>query len=103
MKKWSIFLAVLPMMILSILFNAWCLQCVYTLSVIPILVTFDVIAPAIPFSIFIMVTAATSVLHTPQNSKTYDNAYKAFGVWLGINLAKLLSVGILYIVNLIIF
>ena len=103
MKKWSIFLAVLPMMILSILFNAWCLRCVYTLSIIPILATFDVIAPAIPFSIFIMVTAATSVLHTPQNSKTYDNAYKAFGVWLGINLAKLLSVGILYIVNLIIF
>ena len=103
MKKWSIFLAVLPMMILSILFNAWCLWCVYTLSVIPILATFNIIAPVIPFSIFIMVTAAISVLHTPQNSKTYDNAYKAFGVWLGINLAKLLNVGILYIVNLIIF
>ena len=103
MKKWSIFLAVLPMMILSILFNAWCLWSVYILSVIPILATFDVIAPVIPFSIFIMVMAAASVLHTSQNSKTYDNAYKAFGVWLGINLAKLLSVGILYIVNLIIF
>ena len=103
MKKWSIFLAVLPMMILNILFNAWCLQCVYILSVIPILATFDVIAPVIPFSIFIMVMAATPVLYTSQNSKTYDKAYEAFGVWLGINLAKLLSVGILYIVNLIIF
>lgn len=103
MKKWSIFLAVLPMMILNILFNAWCLQCVYILSVIPILATFDVIAPVIPFSIFIMVIAAASVLHTSQNSKTYDKAYEAVGVWLGINLAKLLSLGILYIVNLIIF
>ena len=103
MKKWSIFLAVLPMMILNILFNAWCLQCVYILSVIPILATFDVIAPVIPFSIFIMVMAATPVLYTSQNSKTYDKAYEAVGVWLGINLSKLLSVGILYIVNLIIF
>lgn len=103
MKKWSTFLAVLPMMILNILFNAWCLQCVYILSVIPILATFDVIAPVIPFSIFIMVIAAASVLHTSQNSKTYDKTYEAVGAWLGINLTKLLSVGILYIVNLIIF
>ena len=61
MKKWSIFLAVLPMMILNILFNAWCLQCVYILSVIPILATFDVIAPVIPFSIFIMVKVFNKV------------------------------------------
>ena len=103
MKKWSIFLAVLPMMILSILFNAWCLWCVYILSVIPLLATFDVIAPVIPFSIFIMVMAAVSVLYASQNAKTYDKTYEAVGVWLGINIAKLLSVGILYIVNLIIF
>ena len=50
-----------------------------------------------------MVMAAAPVLYTSQNSKTYDKAYEAVGVWLGINLSKLLSVGILYIVNLIIF
>lgn len=103
MKKLSLFFVALAMMILSILFNAWCLECVYTLSVIPILATFNVIAPAIPFSIFIMVVAAISVLHASQNSKTYDDVSEAVGTWLGIIITKLLSVGILYIVNLAIF
>lgn len=103
MKKLSLFLVALAMLIPSILFNAWCLQCVYTLSVIPILSTFNVIAPVVPFSIFVIVVAAMSVLHTSQNSKTYDKAYEAVGAWLGIIITRLLSVGVLYIVNLIVF
>lgn len=103
MKKLSLFFVALAMMILSILFNAWCLQCVYTLSVIPILATFNVMAPTISFSIFIMVVAAMSVLHISENSKTYDDVSEAVGTWLGIIITKLLSVGILYIVNLAIF
>lgn len=103
MKNLSLFLVALTMIIPSILFNAWCLQCVYTLSVIPILATFNIIAPVIPFSIFIMVVVAMSVLYTSQNSKTYDKASEAVAVWLGNIITKLLNVGVLYIVNLIIF
>ena len=103
MKKLSLFLVALIMIIPSILFNAWCLQCVYELGLVPILSTFNIVAPTIQFNIFVVVIAMISVIHTTHGSKTYNNAPELVAGWLGIIITKLCSIGILYIINLIVF
>lgn len=103
MKKLSLFLVALVMIIPSILFNAWCLQCVYELGLVPILSTFNIIMPTIQFSIFVVIVAMISAMHTTQGSKTYNNAPELVAGWLGVIITKLCSIGMLYIVNLIVF
>lgn len=102
MKKLSILLVFIVLLIPCILFDAWYLRCIYDIGIKPLFETFDIILPAISFSIFVVIGYIRGMLFVGHKDK-FDDAIAATTYVLSSILSKLFNLGILYIICKIVF
>ena len=102
MKKLSLFLVFIILIIPCILFDAWYLSCIYDIGIKPLFETFNIVLPAISFSIFVVIGYIRGMLFAGHKEK-FDDAIAATTFVLSSILARLFSLGILYIICKIVF
>lgn len=102
MKKLSLFLVFIILIIPCVLFDAWYLSCIYDIGIKPLFETFNIMLPAISFSIFVVIGYIRGMLFAGHKEK-FDDAIAATTFVLWSILTKLFNLGILYIICKIVF
>ena len=108
MKKIGLLICIFILILGAFFFNAWYMQKIYEVGLIPIMNLFNVELPFISYNAFIVITTFSACVRTAfnYNSKktekiTYGTAEfnegitKFFGEIVGMIITKLLSVAIL--------